>query len=281
MTLTRACLLILGCLTVLSLAGCNESDASGGDGSLAGKLVLSGSSTMAPLIGEIAKRFEALHADVRIDLQTGGSSRGIADAKRGLADIGMSSRSLKDSEANGVTSHAFARDGVGMLVHESNPVTNLTDAQIRGIYTGRITRWTEVGGHDAPITVVNRADGRSELDILCSRLNLTPPDLHANLISGENQHAIKTVSGDPDAIAYLSVGAAEYAIEHGESIKLVSWNGVAPSSATVASRAFPVARPLVLVTAEQPSALTEAFIEFALAEQSHDLIREYFYVPVQ
>jgi phosphate transport system substrate-binding protein len=128
---------------------------------LTGKLVITGSSTIAPLIAEIGKRFESSHPGVRVDVQAGGSSRGIADAREGLADIGMSSRLLKEQEKDGLVSYLFARDGVCFLVHKNNPVSELSDQQIRDIFTGKIANWKQIGGRDAPITVINRADGMS------------------------------------------------------------------------------------------------------------------------
>jgi ABC-type phosphate transport system substrate-binding protein len=116
-----------------------------------GKLIITGSSTMAPLVSEIGKRFERLHPGTRIDVQTGGSSRGIADTVTGLADIGMVSRALKSQERalHGAT---IAHDGITMILHQDNPVHELTDKQIKAIYTGDITNWKTVGGPDAPIS---------------------------------------------------------------------------------------------------------------------------------
>ena len=97
---------------------------------LSGRITLTGSSTVAPLISEVAKRFEKLHPAVRVDVQTGGSSRGIIDAMRGTATIGMSSRTLKPVEVEKVREHIIARDGIAILVHASNAIANLTDAQV-------------------------------------------------------------------------------------------------------------------------------------------------------
>ena len=122
------------------------------------RLTLTGSSTVAPLALEIAKRFEQLHPGTRIDVQSGGSSRGIADALAGRVNIGMASRSLKPEET--LVAHTIARDGIGMIVHRDNPMVALSDAQIIAIYTGEITSWSGVGGNDQAITVVNKAEGR-------------------------------------------------------------------------------------------------------------------------
>src|SRR6516162_3583699 len=148
-------------LAVLSCAvmGCSRS-------SETKKLVLTGSSTVAPLAGELGKRFEELHPGVRVDIQTGGSSRGLTDARQGLADIGMVSRKLNPDEQD-LHAFAIANDGISIILHQKNPLSKLSRSHIIDIYTGKITNWSEVGGDDAPITVVNKAEGRSTLELFC------------------------------------------------------------------------------------------------------------------
>src|SRR5207253_2388920 len=109
---------------------------------------------IAPLAGEIGKRFEARHPGVRVDVQTGGSARGASDLRQGLNDIGMLSRPLNDDEKD-LHAFAIANDGVCIILHKSNPVAALSDAQVVDIYTGKTTNWKDVGGRDATITVVN------------------------------------------------------------------------------------------------------------------------------
>ncbi len=248
---------------------------------IAGKLVITGASTIAPLVVEIGKRFESQHPKVRADVQTGGSSRGIADAREGLADIGMSSRALKEQEKDGLVSHILARDGVCLLVHNDNPIKELTDQQIRDIFTGKITNWKQVGGRDAPITVINRADGRSELELFSHHFQVKPTDIKAHLIAGENEHGIKTLSGNPNAVIYMSVGTSEYDVAQGVPIKLLPLNGVAATTENVKNGTFPFSRPLVLITKPNPKLLAKQFIDFALSSQVHDLIRELYFVPIQ
>jgi phosphate transport system substrate-binding protein len=248
---------------------------------LSGRLTLTGSSTVAPLVSEIGKRFEKLHPAVRIDVQTGGSSRGITDAMRGTASIGMSSRALKPAEAEKVRQHIIARDGISMLVHASNPVSNLTDAQVLAIYKGDTKSWKDVGGRDAQITVINRAGGRAELEQFTEYFNVKAPDLRASIVSGENQHGIKSVAGDPNAIIYMSVGASERAVVGGETIKILRWNGIEASSKTVADGTLPMNRPLILVTRpDAPNPLADAFIAYARSKAVHDLVEQLSYVPI-
>ena len=266
-------------LTLLSggMTGCGRSgDGNSGDKK---KIVLTGASTIAPLAGEIGKRFEELHPGVRVDVQTGGSARGVNDIRQGLNDVGMVSRPLKDDEKD---LHAFgiARDGVTIILHKDNPVSGLTDAQVIEIYTGKMTNWKEVGGPDASITVVNKAEGRSTLELFCAHFKLKNSDIKAHSVIGDNEQGIKQVAGNVNAIGYVSIGTAEYDAEHGTPIKLLPIGGVKATTENVANGKFPLARPLNLVTKSPPEGLVKEFIEFAASDKVHDLIREQSFVPL-
>lgn len=243
------------------------------------KLVLTGSSTVAPLAAEIGKRFESLHPNVRVDVQTGGSSRGVNDARAGLADIGMASRALKDDEKD-LQGFTIALDGISIILNKANPVQSLNKQQIIDIYTGKTLNWKAVGGNDAPITVVNKAEGRSTLELFLHYFGLKNIDVKPQVVIGDNQQGIKTVLGNPDAIAYVSVGTAEYEASQGAAIKLLPLEGIAASVENVRNRSFPLSRPLNLVTRGQPIGLAKNFIEFAQLPQINDLIEAQYFVPV-
>jgi len=245
----------------------------------ANKLTLTGSSTVAPLVLDLGKRFEKLNPGIRVDVQAGGSSRGLADARAGLADMGMVSRALKPEEAD-LSSYVLALDGITIILHKSNPVKALSNEQIVAIYTGQISNWKTVGGKDQPITVVNKAEGRSTLELFLQYFKLKSPDVKAQVVIGDNQQGIKTVSGNPGAIGYVSIGAAEYEEEDGTPIKLLPINGVAATVANVRNRSFPLSRPLVLVTRAPATGLTKRFIGFAQSRHVYDLIQDQFFVPV-
>jgi phosphate transport system substrate-binding protein len=273
---TRYSLLLLtGLLIVIWTAGvAHDSEA------MEGKLVITGSSTMAPLLLEIGKRFEATHPDTRVDVQTGGSSRGIADTINGLADIGMASRALKPQEKH-LHGSVVARDGIGIILHTSNPIQELTNAQIKDIYTGKITNWQQVGGRDVPITVVNKAQGRSTLELFLQYFKLSNRDIHAHVVIGDNEQGIKTVAGNPNAIGYVSIGTAQYDALHGLPIRLLPLQQIPASIETVRTGIFPLSRPLTLVTKAPPTGLTKTFIDFAQSSQVHDLILKQYFVPLQ
>jgi phosphate transport system substrate-binding protein len=275
----RACAL-LAPIVVLGLmgVGCGRPASSPAHAFGDGRLALSGSSTIAPLVSEIAKRFEAKHPGVRIDVQTGGSSRGVADVRRGSVNVGMVSRTLAPGE-EGLTAHTIAMDGVAVIVHATNPVAELSGQQIVDIYTGRVTNWSAVGGNAAPITVVNKADGRSTLELFASHFKLERPAIKAHVVIGENLHGVRTVVGDPNAIGYVSIGTAEFERSNRVPIKLLPLGGVPATMGNVRAGRFPLSRPLNLVTLGQRSALVDAFIAMASSTEVNDLVEAQFFVP--
>jgi phosphate transport system substrate-binding protein len=243
------------------------------------KLVLTGSSTVAPLAGELAKRYESQHPDVRIDVQSGGSSRGIADARQGTADIGMVSRSLKSDERD-LQSFTIAKDGISIILNKANTIANLSDEQIVSIYTKKLTNWKDVGGKDAPITVVSKAEGRSTLELFAKYFKLETKDIKADSIIGENEQAIKLVVGNPDAIAYVSIGTAEYESSHNAPIKLLPMRDIEASTANILNGTFPLSRPLNLVTKAIPTGVSKEFIDFAQSKANDDLVKAQYFVPL-
>ncbi len=271
-------LLSLGLSTCLVLQSCSKPPEVANE--LQGKLVLTGSSTVAPLVAEIAKRYEREHPEARIDVQTGGSSRGIADARQGTADIGMVSRTLSGNEKD-LQAFTIAKDGISVIINRDNRVQNLSDEQIVNIYTGKIDNWKLVGGTDAPITVVNKAEGRSTLELFAQHFKLKTKDIKADVVIGDNEQGIKTVAGNPNAIGYVSIGSGEYAATHKTPIKLLPVEGIAASIANVSNGTFPISRPLNLVVNKPPTGLTKNFIDFAGSQNVQDIVQEQYFVPPQ
>lgn len=267
-----SCVLISLLITALSnLTACGSSDTQ--------TITITGSSTVAPLLAEIAKRYEAEHPHLRIDVQTGGSSRGIADARRGLADIGMASRALKPNETD-LQGHLLAIDGVTIILHASNPVTALNNQQIINIYNGNVTNWQQVGGLDQPIVVVNKASGRSTLEVFLQHFGLQESDIKPSIIIGDNEQGIKTVANNESAIGYVSVGAAEYHTQNRTPIRALALDGIAATTVNLVNGTFPLARELNLITVGKISPAAEQFIAFAQSERVHDLISDLSLVPI-
>lgn len=287
MNLRHAIGLLLCAMTLMS-GGCSgdvqPSGAASGNSPSSGRhmstIEITGASTIGPLMTEIGKRFESLHPEVRVNVQMGGTSRGIADARKGLADIGMASRDLKPDE-NDLQRFLIARDGVCLILHATNPVTELSDEQVVGIYTGQIENWKEVGGTDVPITVVNKAEGRSTLEVFAGYFKLKNQDIQADVVIGDNEQGVKTVAGSPHAIGYVSIGTAEFDRQSGVTIKLLPIKGIEASTKNVANGSFPISRTLNLVTKAEPVGAVKELIEFAQSAAVHDLVKELSFVPIE
>lgn len=261
---------VAGMVLLGAVAGCSAASGS--------KLSLSGSSTVAPLAAEIAKRYEASHPGTRVDVQTGGSSRGIADARSGMAQIGLVSRALKPEEAD-LQATTIAIDGIALIVNRANPLRSLSDDQIRAVYTGAISNWRQLGGADAPITVVSKAEGRSTLELFLEHFRLDSRQIKASVVIGDNQQGILTVAADPHALGYVSIGTASQEEKAGTAIRLLPLAGIAPSLENVRSGRYPLSRPLNLVIQPPAAAGVAPFLAFARSPEVHDLVEAQFFVP--
>lgn len=243
------------------------------------RLLITGSSTVAPLAAEIGKLYESENMRFRVDVQTGGSSRGITDVRKGISHIGMISRSVKKSEKD-LLSFPIARDGIALLVHQSNPVQELSREQIISIYSGKIKNWSRVGGKDRPITVVSKAEGRSTLELFLKYFELKSSQLKPHVIIGDNEHGVKTIQGNPDAIGYVSVGTVEYYRTRGVPLKALALGGVVASSENVKNGSYPISRVLNLVTVRPPQGRIDSFIQFAKSRKVQKLVQKHYFVPI-
>jgi len=245
---------------------------------LQGKLLITGSSTMAPLVAAIAKRFQTFHPKVEIEVNPGGFGHGLTDVLEERSDIGMVSRALPKN-SDGLFGFPIARDGICLIVERDNSVTALSNRQIREIYTGRTTNWQKVGGRDRPITVITRPEDRTPFKLFAEYFRLEAAQIKAQLAGGDNPAVLAAMAGQPDAIAILSVGEAIRRSAEGTPIKLLPLDGVAATIRTVRTGEFPLSRSLNLVTKGFPTGVKMAFIEFALSSQIIDIVKDYNFVP--
>jgi phosphate transport system substrate-binding protein len=239
-------------------------------------LVLTGSDIMAPLIGEIGRRFEARHPGVRVDVQGVGSERGASDTRTGLADVGMIARPLRPEETR---LHAFliARDGLAFIVHRSNPVPSLTPEQVARIYTRAVTNWKEVGGSDIPITLVQQGPDSAALQLFLVYFKFQPTPLPSDVVVGDDGAGIQALAHRPGAIAYAAVSRAVSAAE--SPVRLLPCAGVTATRENIRDGLYPLSVPLTLVTRDPPRGLARDFIDFARSDEVRDAIATYHLVP--
>ena len=275
-------LLAMSFSVYVSLWGCSldPSATDVADNSLKGKLTITGASTTEPLVRNISQRFQRQNPQVKIKIKTTSSSEGLADTAEKKVDIGMISRALIPSEKQEFNNFTIAREGVGIIIHQDNPIESLSHEDILNIYTGRIDNWREVGGINKSIRVINKKQPNSTQELFLNYFQLDNAQIEANGVREDNQQKIETIASNLDAIGYVSIGMAEYYIANGVPIKLLPIEGVEATTATVQDGRFPLSRPLNLVTKTEPSLLTQKFIEFAQSDKVHDLIEAQNFVPI-
>lgn len=243
------------------------------------RLVITGSSTMTPLMRDLAQRFRALHPGVKITVEAGGSGRGVQDTIAGRADIGMVSRALKPGEKKDLFAITIARDGIAFVVHRDNPVRAITREQIIAVFQGRLTNWKALGGRDRPIHVVTRSPGHSSLGIVTEYCGMQAEEIKARRVAGDNPEAQQSVFDDPDAITFFSFGLALDAAQKGKPLKVLAVDGVPATAGELRAGTYPLSRPLNLLTRTVPAGAARAFIEFVQSPAAHAAIEEYDFVP--
>ena len=245
----------------------------------AGVLRITGSSTMCPLIAAIGERFRSVQPAVRIEVQCGGSDRGIKDVREGNAEIGMIARALKAEEKD-LFGFPMARDGVSLIVHKTNPVVALSNEQIAGIFSGEIGDWQPLNGKRAPIAVILREKEKPVTELFEKHFDLKGR-IQGKVVPGDNPVTVAAVASDPDAVGYVSAGEAERQANSGAAIRIVPVGGVMPTERNVITGNYPLTRPLSLITRELPSGAAKDFIDYCLSSKVVDLIVRFDFVPYE
>ena len=263
------------------LAGCgnqtdnnSSSNDNGGDASdtpaasVSGTVSTDGSTSMEKVIGALSESYMAANKDVTVNYNPTGSGAGITAVQEGTCDIGLSSRALKDEEkAAGLKETVLAYDGIAIIVHPDNPVSDLSIEQIAKLYTGEITNWKDVGGSDAEVVLIGREAASGTRDGFESITGTKDKCQYRQELTSTGD-VITAVSQNPDAIGYASLAAIK------DSVKALSVDGVTPSETTVKDGSYPVQRPFVLVTVEGKtlSAAAQSFFDYATSADAADII---------
>jgi phosphate transport system substrate-binding protein len=245
-----------------------------------GQISVAGSTTVQPLAEKLAEAFTAANPDVQIDVQGGGSSVGVKSAGQGQVDIGAASREVKESEMEEYPDlHVFtiARDGIAIVVHPDVAVDELTKDQVRDIFAGEITNWSEVGGPDKPIVAVSREEGsgtRAAFEEMVMGEE-GPVIVDTAILQPSNGAVRTTVSTTPDSIGFLSFGYLD------SSVKALAVDGVEPTPENAANGTYPIVRPLNMMTKGEPSGVVKAWLDFILSAEGQAIVVEEGYIAVK
>lgn len=257
----------------MALAGCGSSSSKGP------KVSIVGSTTVSEPMEQLAEKYKETVPDANIEVQGNGSSAGIKAVADGTADMGMSSRELSEEEKGlGLTETVIAHDAIAVVVNTTNEVTNLTKEQIKDIYEGKITNWSQVGGKDENIIVVTREAGSGTRGAFEELLGLLTTDkastiIDRALVSEGTGSIMATVASKENAIGYISLGYRN------ETVKLVEVDGVMPSAETVLANEYMISRPLLLLTSNNTSDEAKALLDYIVGAEGQSVIAEK-YIPI-
>ena len=251
------------------------SAASSAAAALSGNVAAGGSTSMKNVIAALTEGFAEVEPGVTVSYDPTGSGAGITGAADKTLDIGLSSRAMKDDEKADVDGTTIALDGIAIIVNNASKVEDLTVDQLKQMFTGEITNWSEVGGDDGEIVLIGREAGSGTRDGFESIVDVKDSCKYAQELTATGA-VISAVEANPLAIGYASLSAV------GDTVKMVTVGGVECSEETVKDGSYEVQRPFVFVT-NKSVALSEqaqAFFDFATSADAADLIRTAGAVPV-
>ena len=251
------------------------SAASSAAAALSGNVAAGGSTSMKNVIAALTEGFAEVEPGVTVSYDPTGSGAGITGAADKTLDIGLSSRALKDDEKADVEGTTIALDGIAIIVNNASKVEDLTVDQLKQMFTGEITNWSEVGGDDGEIVLIGREAGSGTRDGFESIVEVKDSCKYAQELTATGA-VISAVEANPLAIGYASLSAV------GDTVKMVTVGGVECSEETVKDGSYEVQRPFVFVTNKSVtlSEQAQAFFDFATSADAADLIRTAGAVPV-
>lgn len=247
------------------------------------KLTVDGSTTVGPIAKAFAEYYMSLHPEVKINVSESGSGNGAKSLINGTCDVADMSRFMKFNEfeaatKNGVVpvAHVVAMDGLPIIVHPSNPVSNLTVEQTRDIYTGKINNWKQVGGPDVEIVKISRDTNSGTYETFHTLVMNKEKLAEGVEYVGSNGAVRQRVQSTPAAIGYAGLGFVD------KTVKALRINGIAPDARTVATGKYPIARPLFMFTNGYPKLGTDlhAFVTLHLTEKGQEIVESIGFVPV-
>lgn len=245
---------------------------------LSGSISMVGSTSMEKLANALSEAFMEEYPEVTVTAEFVGSGAGIEAVTNGTADIGNSSRSLKDEEkAAGVVENVVAIDGIAVCVDPANEAADLTKEQLTNIYNGTVTNWKEVGGADEPIIVIGREAGSGTRGAFEELVDLKDACKYANELDSTGA-VIAKVASTPGAIGYVSLDALD------DSVKALSLEGVEATAENIKTGNYFLSRPFVMATKGEISEqndLVQAWFDFVLGDEGQQVASEVGLITVK
>ncbi|MGQ9707242.1 MAG: PstS family phosphate ABC transporter substrate-binding protein [bacterium] len=243
---------------------------------------IQGSTTVLPIMQRIAEVYMQKHPDIKIDVSGGGSGVGITAFIDGTIDIAMSSRKMKPEEVQNakkkninVKEVEIARDGIAVIVHPSNTITNITLAQLHDIYIGKTTNWKALGGNDKPIVVISRDTASGTYEIFNERVLMKDKVRSDSLMQASNSAVKGAVSGSEDAIGYIGFGYIS------DDVKAIKVENIEISKETVLSGTYPISRQLYIYLRDNSPKPIIDLVDFIIGPEGQKIVEEVGFIPIK
>lgn len=237
---------------------------------LSGTVTLAGSTSMQKLCEAMIESFEESYPDITVTAEYTGSGAGLESLVGGKTDIGNASRALKDGEKeSGAVENIVAIDGIAVITHTSNTVSDLTSQQLTDIYTGKITNWVDLGGADEAIVVLGREAGSGTRGAFEELLDVADQCAYAQELDSTGGVLAK-VASTPGSIGYVSLDVVD------DTVKALSLDGVEPTEENIVAGSYKLSRPFVMATlgtVDEQNDLVKTWFNYVQSDEGQAVIK--------
>jgi phosphate transport system substrate-binding protein len=241
---------------LLLLNGCQRQE---------GGFTIAGSTSVQPFAEMLSEEYMGQHGQEKIFIQGGGSSAGIQAVRTEAAQVGMSSRNLTPSEQD-LIAFPIAYDAIVIIVHPKNPIRNLTREQIRGVFSGKVRNWSEIGGRSHPITLVSREEGSGTREAF-HHLIMGKEEISLRALVQDSNGAIRQViADDPNAIGYISLGLVN------DRVIALQIDGVEPNVENIKNKRYQFVRPFLFIFKHEPQGSGKNFLNYTLSPEGQNIL---------
>jgi phosphate transport system substrate-binding protein len=244
---------------------------------VSGTLVVAGNGPELTLMERLARAFEKVHRSAVVDVQWDENSKPVEMLKSGQAHLAVTGK-----EVPGLNAVTIGWDGIAVMVNMSNHTKEVTSQQVADIFSGKVRMWSDLGGPETRILIIDRPPNRNIRDAFERQLGIEGKIPDNAKVIGPDDKAIKTVVGTLpplSAVTYISLGPALDAVSTGVAVRLLPIDKAEPEEPTIKDGRYKLRRPVVLLTGNEKTPLLEAFLAFALSKEGQKIVDDEAFIP--
>jgi phosphate transport system substrate-binding protein len=239
--------------------------------SLSAAITIAGNGPELRMVERLTRAFEKQHLGAVVEIRWDPSFQPTHMVKSGEADLAVTGQIDPDLVATPI-----AWDGIAVVVDFANPLREITSQQLAAMFSGVVTRWSDLGGIDARIKLIDRPSNqfiRGTFETILDIVGKIPPSAH---VSRSDQRAISSVAGNGSAVTYVSLGVALDAVTYGVGVALLNVDQVEPAKQTVSDGRYRLRRPILLLRKHESNSTAASFVDFMRSKEAKDIIEEMF-----